>query len=158
MTSFGSKIPHKTEIILNSIKTWYFDKRKTFLKAYDLLVLFPEKKKKKMQTWFWVWPILTLFLPKEGLKKASFTNLIFLAGQYSYAMLGTSRTTLLRVFTYKMLAKEYRTILNRIFSYALLSWDPKTTLHKVFPVQCCSRRWYSWCNIAHIKTLCIVAL
>ena len=44
------------------------------------------------------------------------------------------------------------------FSYALLSWDPKTTLHKVFPVQCCSRKWFSWDNIAQIKTLCIVAL
>ena len=30
-----------------------------------------------------------------------------LAGKYSYAMLGSSQTTLLRVFTYKMLPKEY---------------------------------------------------
>ena len=40
----------------------------------------------------------------------------------------------------------------------MLSGTSTTTLHKVFPVLCSPRTWYSWDNIAQIKTLASVVL
>ena len=62
------------------VSAQYFDilifilwKNKKFFKAFDLLLVFPQKN----WTWFWVRPMLTQFLSKYGPKRAifkSFTN------------------------------------------------------------------------------------
>ena len=71
---FSCKWPFLTKKKHHKIEnwnTWYFDKIKTFLKPYDLLYYFCNKKNCFL---IWVWPMLTPFLCKSEPKIAFFKN------------------------------------------------------------------------------------
>ena len=83
---------------------------------------------------------------------------------YSYAMLGASRTTQYRVFTYHhMMAEKYQGNIERDFFLCNVVWSLKgntTWATKVFPVNVVSGNTTlgTILDIAHIKTLCSIVL
>ena len=57
---------------VNSVKTWYYDKIKS---SWKLVITFFFCHFWKIWIWFWVCPMLPLFLPKQGTWKAIFKSL-----------------------------------------------------------------------------------